>query len=169
MAAALKALGKLSMTEQELRRILKERRRLGTRTCMRTLLQLSYVPREFGDLYLAAVMARECLARAVREGESDIQAGVLNTLGNIHHDEGEFEKACDCYRQAQQILSTLGSRAELRAPVLTTPRGGKPRPRRGDPPRPGGPPAGSDALASRPEEAYHDILFLNSFRRWEMA
>jgi len=207
MAAALKALGKLSMTEQELRRILKERRRLGTRTCMRTLLQLSYVHREFGDLYLAAVMARECLELAVREGESDIQAGVLNTLGNIHHDEGEFEKACDCYRQAQQILSTLGSRDELRATVLTNLGGclvaldrfeegialireahttavergyrrvaalaltrlGEAQLQHGDRAPARESLAGSDALASRPEEAYHDILFLNSFRRWEMA
>ena len=27
----------------------------------------------------------------------------------------------------------------------------------------------SDCLASRPQGAYHDILFLNAFRRWELA
>ncbi len=207
MAAALKALGKLSMTEQELRRILKERRKLGTRTCMRTLLQLSYVHRELGDLYLAAVMARECLDLADQEGDLDIQAGVLNTLGNIHHDESEFEKAAECYRRAHEILSAMGSRDELRATVLINLGGclvalerfeeglglireahatavergyrrvaalaltrlGEAHLQHGE----RGPAreslAGSDALASRPEEAYHDILFLNAFRRWEMA
>jgi len=207
MAAALKALGKLSMTEQELRRILKERRRLGARTSMRTLLQLSYVHRELGDLYLAAVMARECLELAVQEGDPEIQAGVLNTLGNIHHDEQDFEKAAGYYRQAQQILARIGSRDELRATVLTNLGGclvalerydegvalireahatavergyrrvaalaltrlGEAQLQHGE----RGPAresfAGSDALAARPEEAYHDILFLNAFRRWALA
>jgi hypothetical protein len=27
----------------------------------------------------------------------------------------------------------------------------------------------SDTLAGRPEESYHDILFLNTYRCWEMA
>lgn len=207
MAAALKALGKLSMTEQELREILKEHRTIGRRSCMRSLLQLSYVHRELGDLYLASVMARECLEIAAAEHEPEVQAGVLNTLGNIHDAEGDFEKACGYYRRALEILEVLGSRDELRATVLTNLGGclvslsrfeegmalieeahakaiergyrrvgalsltrlGEAHLATGNRSAARDCFTESDALASRSEEAYHDILFLNAFRRWEMA
>lgn len=207
MAAALKALGKLSMTEQELREILKHRLRLVPRTRMRSLLQLSYVYRELGDLYLASVLARECLEIAAMLGEAETQAGVLNTLGNIHEAEGEFETAGEFYRQALEILDRLGSREELRATVLTNLGGclvslgefeqgvGRIREAHATAVERGFRRvaalsltrlaeahlsqtdytharehlAESDALASRSEEAYHDILFLNAYRRWEMA
>ena len=207
IAASLKALGKLSMTEQELREILKQRRRLGSRTCVRTLLQLSYVYRELGDLYLASVMARECLDLAVEQREPETQAGVLNTLCNILHDEGEFERACGNYRRALEVIDGLGSRDEFRATVLTNLGGclvalgrfdegaslireahtkavergyrrvaalalarlGEAYLQHGDRTTARESFSESDALASRSEEAYHDILFLNAFRRWEMA
>ena len=67
MACALKALGKLYMTERELRAILKDRDQLLPRTRLRVLLQLSYLYRELGDLYLASVLAKECLELAREE------------------------------------------------------------------------------------------------------
>src|SRR5207344_478512 len=85
----------------------------------RTLLQLSYVHRELGDLYLASVLARECLGIASVERDVEAQAGVLNTLGNIFHDEGDFEQARDHYVRALEVLETMGGRDELRATVLT--------------------------------------------------
>ena len=57
MAIALKKLGKLYMTERELREILKDRDELSPRTRRRALLQLSFLYRELGDLYLASVLA----------------------------------------------------------------------------------------------------------------
>ena len=65
MARSLKALGKLYMAERELRLILKSPGQLQSRTRMRTLLQLSFSYRELGDLYLASILAKECLDLAV--------------------------------------------------------------------------------------------------------
>lgn len=207
MAAALKALGKLSMTEQELREILKRRHSLSPRTRMRTLLQLGYVYREMGDLYLSSVLARECLEIAVTERDVEAQAGVLNTLGNIFHDEGDFAAAAGHYRRALEVLDLLATREELRTTVLTNLGGclvatghyaegvakireahgkaiergyrrvaalaltrlGEAQLQHGDSEAARASFAESDSLASRSDEAYHDILFLNAFRRWEIA
>jgi len=97
MATALKGLGKLYMTERELRQILKQGANLPPRTRLRTMLQLSYLYRELGDYYLASVLARECLELARLEDDALSQAGVLNTLGNIGHDEGQPERAAEHY------------------------------------------------------------------------
>jgi tetratricopeptide (TPR) repeat protein len=119
MATALKSLGKLYMTERELREILKQRSKLGGRTRLRTTLQLCYLYRELGDFYLASILARECLELARLEEDSLTQAGVLNTLGNINHDEGQADRAVDYYRQAISILESLGGHHEMGATVLT--------------------------------------------------
>jgi len=119
MAVALKALGKLYMTERELREILKDRARLTPTTRRRTLLQLSYLYRELGDLYLASVLARECLELAREEGDALAEAGVLNTLGNIAHDEGRAEQALDRYERALAILTGIGGHGEMQATVAT--------------------------------------------------
>jgi transcriptional regulator with XRE-family HTH domain len=207
MATALKVLGKLSMAEYELREILKHRHQLGTRTKIRTLLQLSHVYRELADRYLASVMARECLDLAAEEGDLKTQASVLNTLANIHYDEGEAERAFSYYQRALEVLEALGGHEELRATLLTNLGGclvalhrfeegvaqirdahGRAVERgfrrvaalamtrlaeaylqRGSHRRAREAFAESDSLASRPDGSYHDILFLNAFRRWEMA
>jgi transcriptional regulator with XRE-family HTH domain len=119
MATALKSLGKLYMTERELREILKQRSKLGGRTRLRTTLQLCYLYRELGDFYLASILARECLELAQLENDSLTQAGVLNTLGNINHDEGQPGKAVNRYRQAIAILEDFGGHYEMQATVLT--------------------------------------------------
>ncbi|MCP3982421.1 MAG: tetratricopeptide repeat protein [bacterium] len=119
MAVALKGLGKLYMTERELRAILKKRHELEPRTRLRVLLQLSYLYRELGDLYLATVLARECLQLAADEGDTLTEAGVLNTLGNIQHDESQYENARESYSRAREILEGLGGHHEMLATVLT--------------------------------------------------
>jgi transcriptional regulator with XRE-family HTH domain len=119
MATALKGLGKLYMTERELREILKQGSELGGRTRLRTTLQLCYLYRELGDFYIASVLAKECLEMAQLENDSLTQAGVLNTLGNINHDEGQPDKAVDCYRKSIGILEALGGHHEMQATVLT--------------------------------------------------
>lgn len=207
MATALKALGKLYMTEQELREILKNRHKVGAGTRLRTLLQLSYLYRELGDLYLASVLAKECLVLAEGEGDISRQAGVLNTLGNIQHDEQNIPQAAESYRQALTLLENIVGHEEMRATVMTNLGGclvgldrfdqgvellGKAysRARQGSFRRVAAlaltrlaeafKQAGdfdqarqhlskSDALASRPEGCFQDILFLNAYHRWEMG
>jgi transcriptional regulator with XRE-family HTH domain len=119
MASSLKALGKLFMTEQELRAILKDRSRLSRGARLRTLLQLSYLYRELGDLYLASVLARESLELARKEGDLGRQAGVLNTLGNIQHDEGDIREAANSYSEALSLLDAVVGHEEMKATVMT--------------------------------------------------
>lgn len=207
MVTALRAMGKLAMSERELREILKRRGLLSCRTQTRSLLGLSYVYRELGDLYLAGVLAREALDLSVGDGDLKSQAGVLNTLGNIHHDEGDTERALGYYQRALEVIEAVGGSEKLRATVLTNLGGcmvavhrfdegvaslrqahararelgfrrvaalsltrlAEAHLQRGENERASGLLSESDALASRSEESYHDILFLNAFRRWEMA
>jgi transcriptional regulator with XRE-family HTH domain len=207
MITSLRALGKLAMTERELRAVLKTRSTLSAVTRTRTVLELSYVLREMGDLYLAGVLAREALDLALAQGDVKTQAGVLNTLGNIHHDEGEAKGALGFYERALTVLDALGGHERLRSTVTTNLGGclvdlgrfdeGMARLReahakardlgfrrvaalsltrlseaflkRGERDRALQALGESDALASRPEEAYQDILFLNAYHRWQMA
>jgi tetratricopeptide (TPR) repeat protein len=207
MACALKTLGKLYMTEQELREILKHRHELTPKTRLRSLLQLGYLYRELGDLYLASVLMKECLDLASDGGDMSTQAGVLNALGNIEHDEGRVAQAGDSYREALSVLEPLEGYYEMKATVMTNLGGclvstghydkgvamlraaqsrarqggfrrvaalaltrlaeahklqgafAEARERLGE----------SDALASRVEGCFHDILFLNAFHRWQMV
>jgi transcriptional regulator with XRE-family HTH domain len=119
MASALRGLGKLLMAERELREVLKEQAKLTPRTRLRTLLQLSYLYRELGDLYLASVLAQESLGLARAEDDRLTQAGVLNTLGNMRHDQGQAEAAVEPYREALAMLEELGGHHEMEASVLT--------------------------------------------------
>jgi transcriptional regulator with XRE-family HTH domain len=207
MAACLKALGKLGMTEHELREILKLRHKLGAFTRLRTLLQLSQVYRELGDFYLATVLSRECLELAAQEGDLLTQASLLNGLGNIQQDEGDLERGVEHYRRSLSILDRLPGNDDMRATVLTNLGGCLCEMRRFDEGtslirqalsiarergfrRSGAraltrlaeahllrgekDPAAqllaeSDAIASHPEQSYYDILFLNAYRRWEIA
>ena len=207
MITSLRALGKLAMAERELREILKSRSRLIPTTRTRTLLELSYVYRELGDLCLAGILAREALELATEQGDVQTQAGVFNTLGNIHHEEGEADRAVGDYRRALDVLDRLGGHEKLKSTVMTNLGGclvelgrieegiGRLREanakaremgfrrvaalsltrlseaflRRGERDRALQALAESDTLASRPDEAYHDILFLNSYHRWQMA
>jgi transcriptional regulator with XRE-family HTH domain len=207
MAACLKALGKLGMTEHELREILKLRHKLGAFTRLRTLLQLSQVYRELGDFYLATVLSRECLELAAQEGDLLTQASLLNGLGNIHQDEGDLERGAEHYRRALSILDRLAGNDDMRATVLTNLGGCLSELRkfdegtslirqaltiarergyrrtaaraltrlaeahliRGEKDPASQLLAESDTIASQPEQSYYDILFLNAYRRWEIA
>lgn len=207
MATALKALGKLAMAEHELRQILRTRNELAPRTRMRALLQLAYLYREYGDFYLAEVLARECLTLARAHDDDATAAGVLNTLGNIAHDEGRFPEALESYEASLRTLEPIAGRDEMRATLLANLGGclvavgrfeagvGRLREshavavrlgfrrvaalaltrlaeahlQRGRRDRAHEYLVESDCLASRGGDSYHDILFLNAYRRWEMA
>jgi tetratricopeptide (TPR) repeat protein len=207
MACALKALGKLYMAEHELREVLKDERVPLGKGRMRALLQLGYLYRELGDLYLASVLVRECLALARQLGDLTVQAGVLNSLGNILHDQGRPLEAAESYREALTILERLGGNLEMGCTVSTNLggclvatdrfeeglallRGAQARAQRdgfrrvaalaatrlaeawrqrGDRERARKMLAEADALASRPDGSFHDLLFLNAYHRWQMV
>jgi len=118
MAAALKALGKLSMCERELREILKLRKETSPRIQVRALLHLGSVYRELGDLYLAEVLARESLDLALASTDAAAQATALNTLGNIH-ETSDLDKALVNYERAYEVLEASAAAADLRLVVLT--------------------------------------------------
>jgi transcriptional regulator with XRE-family HTH domain len=119
MACALKSLGKLYMAEHELREVLKDSTRPSGSARLRALLQLGYLYRELGDLYLASVLVRECLGLARETGDLSTQAGVLNSLGNILHDGHRPAEAADSYREALSILDKLDGYLEMKATVMT--------------------------------------------------
>lgn len=207
IAITLKKLGKLGMAEYELRNLLRRRRSLPRKITVRALLQLALVQREQGDLYLASVAARECLALASDEGDLDTQASVLNMLANVHEADGEYEEAATYYERALKVVDQLGGRDEMRATILINLGGCRAglaridagtrlilealtisrskslrRPEalaltrlaevaieRGDLKRAKTLLAESDQAARSGNEEYVDILFLNTFRTWEMA
>ena len=118
MATALKALGKLSMCEHELREILKLRKETAPYIQVRALLQLGSVYREFGDLYLAEVLAREGLDLAVASADAPAQATALNMLGNIH-ETSDLAKALGFFERAYEVLDASGGANDLKLVVLT--------------------------------------------------
>jgi len=118
MAASLKALGKLGMCERELREVLKLGPEVGARIRTRALLNLSFVYRELGDLYLAQVLASETLEFATSAGDGAMQAAALNTLGNIH-EVSDLEQALSCYERAYALVRDAADSPELPVMVLT--------------------------------------------------
>ncbi len=207
MATTLKRLGKLSMAEHELREILKACKRLAPRTRMRTLLQLSYLYRELGDLLLSSILAKEALALSRQLQDSATEAGVLNTMANIAHAEDDFNCAAEKYRQCLKLLKAIGGSREMeaivsvnlggcmvqaghvdegmamlhtalnearrngyrRAAALALTRLGEAYRQRGDTKLALTSFSESDVFAARGNNCYHDILFLNAYRRWEIA
>jgi tetratricopeptide (TPR) repeat protein len=203
MAYSLKRLGKLSLTEAELRSIFRDRKHLSRRTHLRCLLELSHVHRQLGDLYIASLLCKESLELAVEDGDLETQASVLNHMGSIHYEEGDFEPAVEYYQRALELFENLGFQklrltaltnlgaglvllhrfdegvAKLREAhtaarrqgyrritALSMNRLGEAYMLRGDYDSAKQHLAESDALASRPEETYNDILFCNAYLRW---
>ena len=118
MATALKALGRLSMCENELRALLRNNINISRKMQARILMQLAYVNRELGDFYVASMMAKECLKLLGGEEDREMQAAVLNTLGNIAFDEGRFAEAVESYEKAHSLLDMLPGREELKMRIL---------------------------------------------------
>ena len=83
MACALKALGKLYMAEHELREVLRDRRDLTSKGRLRALLQLGFLYRELGDLYLASVLVRECLTLASEQADLFTQDAIASLILSI--------------------------------------------------------------------------------------
>ena len=118
MSIALKKMGYLAMAEDQLRRLL--RRPEGDYPLslrVRSLLQLSFVYRELGDLYLAAVIARECQQKAREGADPDTVAAALNTAGIIEEEQGHHQDAADHFRSALEALGEQDDTAITRLTV----------------------------------------------------
>ncbi|MEE8111276.1 MAG: helix-turn-helix transcriptional regulator [Acidobacteriota bacterium] len=108
MAIALKKLGKLSMMESELRSILRHRAALSPQTQVRTLLQLSSVHREFGDRYLASILAHECHRLAGSVQDSLSEAASRQIIGNVCLEDGDPDGAVTHFETALRQFEGLG-------------------------------------------------------------
>ncbi len=208
MATSLKALGRLSLSESELRSILRNGKLMATKTRLRVLLQLSYVNRELGEFYIAEILAHECLRMAAEEKDEKVQAAVFNTLGNIAFDEEKHKDAITYYEKSLYLLSRFSEQNDelllkvrinlggsyiangdfskgfrmisdslakareygfTRTAAISLTRMGEAyllkkqfhRARRCF--------RDSDMLSDREEEKYSDILFLNTYRQWEIS
>lgn len=206
LGAALKALGKLSMSEMEFREILKLPQGRDRRIQLRAIFQLGSVYRERGEAYMARLLIREALDLALEDGDTGAQAAALNALGNVSEEE-EPGKAIDLYRHALELLRASAGAPELvlmvttnlggclvkehrfaegmallheahesarasgsrRVAALSATRMAEGHFQRGDARRAERALLESDALAAGHGDPYNDILFLNSFHRWQAA
>ncbi len=206
MATSLKALGRLNMCETELRSILRNNKNIPKKLRARVLIQLAYVNRELGDFYVASLMARECLKILKTEEDREMEAAILNTLGNIAYDEERFHEAVESYERALAFLARLRGKDELKVRVLVNLGGsyistgsfskgfamiessltiarengfrrtaalaltrmGEAYMSRTQYNRARKCFRESDALSDRQDGKYTDILFLNSYRIWEI-
>jgi len=114
-AIALHKLGKLSLSESELRLILRTSPQLSVELLCRTILQLSNIHKELGDTYLAELEAQRALemARASRDREGEALA--LHGIGRIADEEGRADEAIASYRESLRIHEDLGNRHETLA------------------------------------------------------
>jgi tetratricopeptide (TPR) repeat protein len=118
MAVALKKLGRLAMAENEFRRLLRRDEGSYPLTLrVRALLQLSFVYRELGDLYLASVIARECHVRALDGADEQTVAAARNTAGIIEEEQEHFEEAVTHFRGALEVLRDDPERDLMRSTV----------------------------------------------------
>jgi hypothetical protein len=202
----LKALGKLSMCEHELREILKLKNETGARIQVRTLLHLGSVYRELGDLYpRRGARAREPRAGDVLERPECPGHRVEHT--REHHEPTDLTRALGFYERASEVLQAAGGGLDLTLVVLTNLGGclvksgrfqdgmaklqiahtrarengyrriaalsatrmAEAHKQHGESARSSREFMESDALASDPAGPFNDILFLNSFHRWQSA
>jgi tetratricopeptide (TPR) repeat protein len=125
MAVALKKMGRLAMAETEFRRLLRrpeESYPISLR--VRALLQLSFIYRELGDLYLASVIARECHMRAVDGADEETVAAALNTAGIIEEEQQHHQQAVEHFRAALDVLREGEERDLMRLTVQVNLGGG---------------------------------------------
>ena len=109
---ALTRLGKLALAEHELRQILKMQQVLPA-TTTRTLLQLSNVHAELGDMLLARLEAERCLDLARAAQDRMCEAYCLHALARIASEERRVDEAIDYYRSALRIYEETGNRIEV--------------------------------------------------------
>lgn len=99
-AITLYRMGKVSLSEYEIRQLLRLERQVDKGTVVRALLQLSNVHTSFGDLMLAQMEASRSLVLAQETGEPILAAYAHHALGRIHQEQEENEEALKHYHDA---------------------------------------------------------------------
>ncbi len=99
-AIALYRMGKVSLSEYEVRQLLRLERHLDPGTVVRALLQLSNVHASFGDLYLAEMEATRALSIAQTLPEPILPAYAHHALGRIFQEREENAEALEHYHEA---------------------------------------------------------------------
>jgi tetratricopeptide (TPR) repeat protein len=93
-------MGKISLSEYEIRQLLRLERHLEPGTVVRALLQLSNVHATFGDLLLAEIEAMRALTVASGLSEPILAAYAHHALGRIHQEREENDEALVHYHDA---------------------------------------------------------------------
>jgi tetratricopeptide (TPR) repeat protein len=114
--------------------------------------------------YTQAASLLESLPAAAKQEE--MRLTVLTNRGGCLVALGRFEPGVASIREAQ---AGAGARGFRRIGALALTRLGEAYLGRGDREEARRCFQESDGLASREDESYSDVLFLNAFRRWEMA
>lgn len=99
-AISLYRMGKISLSEYEIRQLLRQERLIEEGTVVRALLQLSNSHRDFGDSLLAEVEASRSLQVAQRCGDKHLQAYAHHALGSIYQDREEHDLALEHFHAA---------------------------------------------------------------------
>ena len=110
-AIVLTRLGKLSLAEHELRQTLKSSGAAPS-TSVRTLLQLSNVHAELGDMFLARIEAERCLDMARSLQDKTSEAYCLHALARIASEERRVDDAIQMYEKALRLYDEVGNRLE---------------------------------------------------------
>ncbi len=99
-AISLYRMGKISLSEYEIRQLLRLERHIDGGTVVRALLQLSNVHREFGDFLLAEVEASRSLQIAEKSGDKQLEAYAHHALGSIYQEREEHDEALNHFHAA---------------------------------------------------------------------
>ncbi len=108
-AIVLYRMGKISLSEYEIRQLLRLEEHLDEGLVVRALLQLSNVHSTFGDYLLAEIGAARSLSIANDSDDRLLAAYAHHALGRIFHDRGKSEQALEHYHEAIQIYRDLGN------------------------------------------------------------
>jgi len=107
-AIVLYRMGKISLSEYEIRQLLRLEASLNEGLVVRALLQLSNVHSTFGDYLLAEMEALRSLEISQRSGDQALLAYSHHALGRIFQDREQFDRALEHYHEALQSYRTLG-------------------------------------------------------------
>jgi tetratricopeptide (TPR) repeat protein len=113
LALALHRLGKLSLSEQELRAALRNPGSLEKQSLTsQAILNLANVHADQGDLLLAEMEAERVYHRAQEQGLDVLSARALHTLGRVLAERGDHSAAIERYRSAARLYERTGDTYE---------------------------------------------------------
>lgn len=113
LALALHRLGKLSLSEQELRRVLREHSDMRDSLRAQAILNLANVHADQGDQVLAEMECERAHDVARRSGSDLLAARALHTHGRVLAELGEHNRAVGQYRRALEVYGRCGEGYEV--------------------------------------------------------